>query len=429
MESLIHEHSKPCPLPRFEIFQVPPTQHIVEKFTKTEHKPISVLDSSSFVQFEIQTAFDEYLDLEALFLLLEVKYKNIPGVKKYDILKLTESKKEWADIKHEPYLLHSMIKQLDIFIGDTQVSSSTPTYAYKAYLEALLGFSEDAKHSHLEAAFWSTDHNDGWDYEPFQLFGRLHSDLVFQNNVLLGGCKVTVRILFNDAKFYLSSNSHTPEFDLCSASLYTIRYRVPQYVVQAHDAGLKESPAKYYLAASRVKPFTIMNGVTDTNIDNLHSGQIPRRLFVMFVRNSAFNGSYNQPPFYFDHYFMNYLAIHVNGEQFPAKAYTPDFSKNKYMRCFLSLFEALDMLGSHSNMKIDRYDYRKGLTIIGFNLSQDNSNGPPGVGYAGPIKYGSVSLSVRFADPLSDTVTCLVYFEFDKILEIDINRNAKIDLY
>ena len=427
MESLIHDKSSIVPLPRFDLFSVPPTQQTVEKFIRTEHKPISVLDSSSFVQFEIHTAFDEYLDLEMLFLLLEVKLKKIVGLEAYD--GSAESSKNWSDVMHSKYLLHSVIKQLDIFIGDTQVSSSTPTYSYKAYIEALLGFSEDAKSSHLQSAYWDNQFPMTSDYKPLQMYGRLHSDLVFQDKVLLGGCKVTIRILFNEPKFYFISSKHKPEIELTGASLYSIRYRVPQYIVKAHDAALQISPAKYYLAASRIKPFTIMNGITDYNIDNLHSGQIPRRLFVMFVKNTSFNGDYTEDPFYFDHFSLNYIVIYVNGEQIPPKPFTPDFGSCHYLRCFLSVYEALDMLGPNSNMNISRADYKKGNTIIGFNLSQDNSNGPPAVGYAGPVRYGSVSLNVRFATPLTETITCLVYFEFDKILEIDINRNAKIDLY
>ena len=427
MESLIDEKSSIVPLPRFDLFTVPPTQQTVDKFIRTEHKPISVLDSTSFVQFEIHTAFDEYLDLESIFLLLEIKLKTITGLEAYD--GSSESSKKWSDVMHAKYLLHSMIKQLDIFIGDTQVSSSTPTYSYKAYIEALLGFSSEAKSSHLQSAYWDNQHPMTSDYKPMQMFGRLHSDLVFQEKVLLGGCKLTVRILFNEPKFYFISKGYKPEIELSGASLYTLRFRVPQYIVKAHDAALQISSAKYYMAASRVKPFTIMSGITDYNIDNLHSGQIPRRLFIMFVKNTAFNGDYTKDPYYFEHCSLNYLAIYVNGEQLPPKPFTPDFSTYHYMRCFLSLYEALDMLGPNSNMNISRTDYKKGNTIIGFNLSQDNSNGPQGVGYAGPVRYGSVSLNVRFASALEETITCLVYFEFDKILEIDINRNAKIDLY
>ena len=32
-----------------------------------------------------------------------------------------------------------MIKQVDVFVGDKQITSNSLTYAYKAYFEAFLG--------------------------------------------------------------------------------------------------------------------------------------------------------------------------------------------------------------------------------------------------------------------------------------------------
>ena len=123
MESLIHEKSAIVPLPRFDLFYVPPTQQTIEKYVITEHKPISALDSSSFVQFEINTAFDEYLDLSKLFLYLKLNFTEMTG--------LESGAEEFKSIKHCKYLLSSMIKQLDIFIGSTKITTSNSTYPYK----------------------------------------------------------------------------------------------------------------------------------------------------------------------------------------------------------------------------------------------------------------------------------------------------------
>ena len=422
MESLIHEKSAGIPLPRFDLFSVPPTQQTIEKHIITEHKPISALDSSSFVQFEIHTSFDEYLDLSKLFLYLKLKQKVQAD--------LSEKSANWALIKHSNYFMHAMIKQLDIFIGSTQVSSSTPTYAYKAYIEGLLGFSESAKKSHLSASAWDEEKYLSLTYEPFELYGRLHSDLVFQDRVLLGGCKLTIRILFNDPKFYFISNGTIkPDLEYLDANLHVIRYKVTQGIVQGHDAALKITPAKYILSSARVKSFTINKGLSDCNIDNVHSGQLPRRIFIMFVSNDAFNGSYSEDPFKFEHQNLNSIAVYVNGEQIPPKPYTPDYTHNLFMREMLSLFESLDMIDGESNININRSNYSKKYTIYGFNLAQDYSNGPGAVGYVNPLRYGSMSLSVKFSSALTKALTCLVYYEFDKLLEIDINREAKIDLY
>ena len=51
---------------------------------------------------------------------------------------------------------------------------------------------------------------------------------------------------------------------------------------------------------SNVKAFTIAKGSFDANIDNVHSGQLPRRIFVAFVNNLAYCGSYELNPFKFN---------------------------------------------------------------------------------------------------------------------------------
>ena len=53
--------------------------------------------------------------------------------------------------------------------------------------------------------------------------------------------------------------------------------------------------------------------------DHIFLGQLPKRLIIGCVRNTAFNGSYQQNPFNFDNFGANFLAIYVDGEQVPYK--------------------------------------------------------------------------------------------------------------
>ena len=150
MQAFLHELTTTIPLPKMDLFGVPPTQTMIERDIVTEHRPIATIDPTSFIQFEIQTAIDEYIDLEKLILYMKVKLQRIPTIK-------TDS--EFDNIAPTNYLLHSMIKQVDVFIGDKQITSNSPTYAYKAYFEAFFGFSRDAKKSHMTSALWYNDEN------------------------------------------------------------------------------------------------------------------------------------------------------------------------------------------------------------------------------------------------------------------------------
>ena len=57
---------------------------------------------------------------------------------------------------------------------------------------------------------------------------------------------------------------------------------------------------------------SLINGTYDACLDNIHSGQLPRRVFVSFVSNTAFCGYYNLNPFKFDHFNISSLDIYFD---------------------------------------------------------------------------------------------------------------------
>ena len=53
--------------------------------------------------------------------------------------------------------LHSLFKQVDVFLKEKQVTQATGTYAYRAYWETLLNYGPAAKESQLTAALFYKD--------------------------------------------------------------------------------------------------------------------------------------------------------------------------------------------------------------------------------------------------------------------------------
>jgi hypothetical protein len=266
------------------------------------------------------------------------------------------------------------------------------------------------------------------DGKEIELIGRLHLDMAQQSCLLHGGCKTTIRVLLNDPKFFfITKDTYFPEMEYLDATLYANRSKVSQQLVEAHNMALSISSAKYFLSHNKVKACTIQEGTYDAHIDNVHSGQHVRRIFLAFVKNSAYCGAYAENPFYFDHFKINQLCAYLDGHQFPSKAYAPDFDNGLVIREQHSLFEALNMLNTDSTININRDNYSSGNTIFGFNFSPDLSNGCCGSEHLNPIKYGSLRIQIRFKEALAEPITALIYCEFDKVLEIDASRNAVID--
>ena len=53
--------------------------------------------------------------------------------------------------------LHSLFSQVDISLNGTLVTTSTNTYPYRAMLETLLSYGEDAKKTQLTSALFYND--------------------------------------------------------------------------------------------------------------------------------------------------------------------------------------------------------------------------------------------------------------------------------
>ena len=284
----IHHLSHAVPIPEFDIFGVPGTQTTVERDITTEYRPISSLDGSSTLEFHVPTSEDEYVRLDDTSLYLRIKVTATSSSPSANI------EKPLKKVSPVNYLLHSMIKQMDLMIGDKLVTASPQTYGYRAYLEALLGYSEEAKKSYLNTSLWQDDPDKRLKLKNFDelsyngevdMIGRLHLDLSQQNRVILGGCKLTFKIHFNEMKFFLMAEDVIPNVTILEAALFVHKSKAHPMVVAGHAAALLKAPAKYPITHKRVKSFTINKGVYDVSIDNMHIGQLPRRIiFAMSVK-------------------------------------------------------------------------------------------------------------------------------------------------
>ena len=69
----IHELSPIITLSDFDFFSVPPTQATIEKNFVTEHRPMSTLNPNSIIEFQVNSAIDEYINLRDTQLYSRIK--------------------------------------------------------------------------------------------------------------------------------------------------------------------------------------------------------------------------------------------------------------------------------------------------------------------------------------------------------------------
>jgi len=107
---------------------------------------------------------------------------------------------------------------------------------------------------------------------------------------------------------------------------------------------------------------SVATGSLSANVDNLFLGQLPKRFVLGCVATSAFNGTNNKNPFNFKHYSLNFLALYVDGQQIPAKAFKLNFLEKHTLREYMSLFNGTGQLFKEKRNQISRE--KNSMTVL-----------------------------------------------------------------
>ena len=142
----VHSKSAECSKSELDLFQVPPTQVSLDKGHWVEHQPVSSVSEHGPITF-LSPGTEEYIDLSKTILVVRAKVTKADGTNLDD------------DEKVGPVcnFLHSLFKQVDVFLKGKQVTQATGTYAYRSYLETLLNYDPSAKQSQLTASLFYKD--------------------------------------------------------------------------------------------------------------------------------------------------------------------------------------------------------------------------------------------------------------------------------
>ena len=111
---------------------------------------------------------------------------------------------------------------MDVYLNSSLVTHSNNNYPYRAYIENLLSFGQEAKNSQLSALLWHRNTSEHFDTlgatnlgytkqkalaaesKEIDMMGKLHLDLFFQNRYLLNGVEVRLRLIRSNDLFLLA---------------------------------------------------------------------------------------------------------------------------------------------------------------------------------------------------------------------------------
>ena len=184
-------------------------------------------------------------------------------------------------------------------------------------LETLLNYGEEAKTSQLSMSLFykdtpgkmavanpvpqDADANLGlkaryaftMNSNAVDMMGPIHSDLFFQERLLLNGVNLRIRLNRTKNAFCLVSSAAAPQFKvvILQAILYVRKVKVAPSISLGHAAALKQATAKYPIRRIECKVLSIPRGFPTFTPDNIFLGQIPKCIVLGLVDAEAYNGN------------------------------------------------------------------------------------------------------------------------------------------
>ena len=457
---------------------MPPTQQSLERGRWIDYAPLSsVQNPDSAITFLI-AGTDEYIDLSKTILTVTGKVTLKDGTTKL----AGGGQSNVAPVNN---FLHSLFRQVDVYLNGKQVTPAMGTYAYRSYIETLLNYDVSAKESQFSSALYykdtatkmdengalpalkevkikwdKTNETDGWMYSAGtgnQGFAKRHKFITNGNQFVLSGpifadIFMTDRLLLNmmDLKVVLNRSTDAfclleignsspiePRVKLTDVVLKIRKVKVDQPISDGVERMLKQTPALYPIRRVECKILTIPEQLPNIRQDNIFSGIIPKSFVFGLVHVDAYNGVYGKNPYNFAHFGVTSVSLTANGQEIPFKQLTlkyPKDSKGKvnpatddeldFDEAYNTLFSGTGKIYSNAGLDITRDDYPGGFALYAFDLTPDMCNSSD---YFNTVQRGSLSLALTL-EKQDHAIGMVCYGDFQNVIRIDSERNAIYDI-
>ncbi|XP_041362090.1 uncharacterized protein F54H12.2-like [Gigantopelta aegis] len=414
-----------------DLFSMPPYQTSVFQHYYVDVRPVSQITDSSPVEFQISNSGSDYVDLKRSRLHVKLKVSHSDGT----VLGKDEH------VAPVNLFMQALWSQVAVYLQGQLVSSANNHYPYKAYIQTLLNYGEDAKKSQLQSQLFykdtaetqadieSTDPitgiNSGLsdrgtfiaDSKTVTMEGPLCEDIFNIGRYLVNGVDITVKLFRTSSPFCLMSGKSGQEYKIDLQDIYfkICKLKINSALILTHNKLFEKSNTLYPFTKTEVKISSIASSQQSYVWDSVFQSQCPNRLVVGFVNGDGVNGSYTKNPFNFQSSFVKTVALYLDGVSVPGRPIEGDD-----VSAYVNLFEGLNNWNQNSGNYIERTEFAFGNGLFVFSLKAVfvDSN------YLILLKSGNLRLEVQFKSALTKTVSCIVYGEFPSLIEIDQTRNV-----
>ena len=482
--SYVHPFSKRCDKSEVDLFRVPPTQQSLERGRWIDYAPLSSVENANSAITFLIAGTDEYIDLSKTILTVTGKITKKDGTSKLD-------GNDQSNVAPVNNFLHSLFRQVDVYLNGKQVTPAMGTYAYRSYIETLLNYDVSAKQSQFSSALYYKDTpgqmekvgalaslksfnyqkpggsgNAGIDasdklYVPesgnvgfakrhqfikngnrFVLSGPTFSDIFMTDRLLLNMMDLKVVLNRSSDAFSLmeigNSPAVEPKVQLTDVVLKVRKVKVDQSVSDGVERMLKQTPALYPIRRVECKILTIPANQPNTRQDNIFSGIIPNSFVVGLVHVDASTGEYGKNPYNFQHFGVTSVSLTANGQEIPFKLLTLKYPKDANGKIDPANDTELDFDEAYNTLFSGT---GKIYSNAGLDITREDYPGGyalyafdltpdmcKSADYFNTVQRGSLTLALTFGESKDHAIGMVCYGDFENVIRIDSERNAIYDI-
>ena len=385
----------------------------------------SLAQTNPVLDFTANGDKTHYTDLYNSFLVLEFRYTKDDG----------SALDAAPDIAPVNNLSGSLFRSTDVYLNNKKITGPEENMAYISFFHHFIA-PESVQKNQLKIAGWIPDDyeyigkaeqnnpNEPGVNESVPLKKRA-AQIAASNSVTLvtklyaaphtttrwfpPNCKFDWRFTLHDKSFFTLQKTADEkyQFNIISASIWLRRLSVSPSVALAHSQLLANKnaifPCQYF--QSRVTEIP-QNSYTFKFEDIWQGSDIPKAIFMFFVKSKAFKGDVTLNPFVFTTAGLEEVQCHLGSQTLPSIGYTIDTNtlQNENL-ALLNTYLALDLVGAtHGSHLLEKFKFCQGCFVIGIDLSRD---GNPLAAYENTsFDASSIRLEGRFRGPLREPHTC-----------------------
>ena len=383
------------------------------------------MDTRGPYQFRIDPIPNHFIDLSTLRLFGKYEVENIedPG----------EGKGVGTSTTTVNLTPQSLFSSINTYLNDHMVSEIwTPAMQYKAYIETLMSYDENAGKTHLKAQQWTLDPAGDFDdvtkvktaggradyilTKPVDFSMPLHEDLSTCPKYIPPHVEVKYRLTRSPDSFCLlqkyeeQASALKTASPLCKINITELKLEVRKIKVDPAlcntiDARIRSGGMPQFpFIKSEIHTRQINSGQSLFNSHLLLVGDdLPRSLVVGLVEQRAFNGDRFKNPYNFQHFDIEEAWLSANESMKPMDHYRFDFTNKHYRRGYRQLMDNTGIMNSRETNMITPKLYEGGCFFLAWDLSEC-------LNYHKHIPLqGRIDVHLKFRNSLAHNVTMICF--------------------